>query len=190
MSGQISRKAFTLIELLIVLAIIGILGTIVTLGVATALARARDGKKIANLNEIKKAVQAYYAAHGYYPNVAAGGSCATQTCVNGDGYEALKTILGDENLMNNLPPTSDGYRYCSSETSNSQEYVLRVPLEAQNQILDATVDFDGTFYSHWSCDDIGCQDGTKNFCLAVCENIPGQEGAADNSMYPPHCGYY
>lgn len=184
------RRGFTLVELLVVIAIFGLLSSVVFAIVRGAMEEARDARKIESLNQVQKAIQVYYSKYEYYPNVSQGGSCVVETCKNGDGWDALKTILQDEDLMSGLPSKDEGYIYCSDKTSNSQEYVLKVLLGTDHQILTNAVDFDGTFFTSWSCDDIGCSDGTKAFCLIHCENVIGQEGPADNSMYPPNCGTY
>ena len=61
-------KGFTLVELLVVIAIIGVLATLVLLQLGTARARARDTKRIADVNQIRTAVEQYFEDHnGNYP---------------------------------------------------------------------------------------------------------------------------
>lgn len=182
------KKGFTLIELLVVIAIIGLLASIVLVNLNRARKKARDAKKIATLKQVQNAIELYYSDYNYYPNVSQGGSCGSQTCNNGDGWETLKTILQNEGLLSDLPSKDEGYIYCSDKTSNSQEYVLGNTLETNHQILNDAVDFDGIFFSDWGCDDINCSG--YNFCLVHCENISGQEGPGNASQYPPNCGTY
>jgi prepilin-type N-terminal cleavage/methylation domain-containing protein len=62
------QKGFTLVELLVVIAIIGILATLVLLQLGTARGRARDTKRIADVAQIRSAVEQYYEDHnGLYP---------------------------------------------------------------------------------------------------------------------------
>ena len=62
------EKGFTLVELLVVIAIIGVLATLVLLQLGTARARARDTKRITDVNQIRTAVEQYYEDHsGHYP---------------------------------------------------------------------------------------------------------------------------
>lgn len=64
------QKGFTLVELLVVIAIIGVLATLVLLQLGTARARARDTKRIADVNQIRTAVESYFEDNGgSYPTV-------------------------------------------------------------------------------------------------------------------------
>ncbi|GIW68478.1 MAG: hypothetical protein KatS3mg099_426 [Candidatus Parcubacteria bacterium] len=63
-----SFSGFTLIELLVVIAIIGLLSSIVLASVNSARAKARDAKRVADLNQIRTALELYYADYGKYPD--------------------------------------------------------------------------------------------------------------------------
>jgi len=58
------RGGFTLIELLVVIAIIGILSSVVLASLNTARVKARDAKRIAELDGIQKALQLYSDDNG------------------------------------------------------------------------------------------------------------------------------
>jgi len=61
------KKAFTLVEILVALIIIGILATIVLLSVLSARIDARCAKRSADLSTVKKALDLYYTDHNNYP---------------------------------------------------------------------------------------------------------------------------
>ncbi len=61
-------NSFTLIELLVVIAIIGILATIVVVNISNVRAKARDMKRVEELNQIRTALEMYYSQYGKYPN--------------------------------------------------------------------------------------------------------------------------
>jgi len=62
------KKAFTIVELLIVVVIIGILATIVTLALSRYSARAKDVKVKSAIEEVQKAVQILAAEEGVFPS--------------------------------------------------------------------------------------------------------------------------
>lgn len=63
-----SKRGFTLMEILIVVAIIGILSTIVIINVSGAKNKSRYAKVIADMNEIGKAVNLYKVTNFTYPD--------------------------------------------------------------------------------------------------------------------------
>lgn len=66
------KKGFTLVELVVVIAILGILGGIAIPRFMDATATARGAKIVADLRTIDSAVTMYYAKVGEYPTIAEG----------------------------------------------------------------------------------------------------------------------
>ncbi len=62
-----NNKAFTLVELLIVISIITILTTMVTIGLLTAKGKAKIQTTRAMIAKIETGLESYYAAYGDYP---------------------------------------------------------------------------------------------------------------------------
>jgi len=66
------QSGFTLVELLIVIAIIGILSSIVYYSFSDSRAQARDRVRQSNLKELQLAVEMYRAQNGRYPAAGCG----------------------------------------------------------------------------------------------------------------------
>ncbi len=102
------KKGFTIIELLIVIAIIAILATMVIINVSGARARANYTKVLADMKEISNATKVYAISHnGVYPVEVNSG---------------LPTEFQTEGLINTwpTPPTSDFvYKYINNTTSGA-----------------------------------------------------------------------
>ncbi len=60
-------RAFTLIELIVVIAIIGFLTTLAFTSFSGARIQSRDQKKISDLSEIQLALEQYFNKYGFYP---------------------------------------------------------------------------------------------------------------------------
>lgn len=78
------KKGFTLMELLIVIAILGILGVAFVPNILKAPAKARDAVRVKNVQDIHTAVEAYYAQTGKLP------AANVNHCVDG----GMATLLG------------------------------------------------------------------------------------------------
>ncbi len=86
------NKSFTLLELLIVIAVIAILAAIVLVSLNTSLAKARDSKRISELNTLKRAITAHYSATGHYPYWLTPPPSDEGVCV--ESSSEFKSILG------------------------------------------------------------------------------------------------
>ena len=61
------RKAFTLVELLTVVAIIGILASIVLTSLNATRVKSRDARRITDVDAIQASVEVYFRDNGHYP---------------------------------------------------------------------------------------------------------------------------
>lgn len=100
------KKAFTLVELLVVISIIGTLVAILLPNFMGARERARDAQKIQDAYAIKNALRMYYNDNQAYPTPNAG------TVVLPTSYMA---------------PSGLGFTYSQTTTD---DFIIRVPLES------------------------------------------------------------
>jgi prepilin-type N-terminal cleavage/methylation domain-containing protein len=120
------NKAFTLVELLIVIAIIAIIAGVILGSMSEARAKGRDASKIRSMGEIQKALTLYYSQNGGYPQ--------SSNVVN--GMQALVTA-------GLIPSFPSNIRYLGTGTSVGgmcSGYQLAATLEKDNIVLDTDAD--------------------------------------------------
>jgi prepilin-type N-terminal cleavage/methylation domain-containing protein len=147
------QKAFTLIELLVVIAIIGLLASIVLVSLNSTRAKARDTRRIADLNQVIVALEMYYDAHNKYPPETCAGSWKSV-------WERVMTILVDEDLLSVIPrDTKIDYYFYACPGSNDQDYLMMAQLETNHSALDNDV----VACPSWGVFD-DCSDASKKYC--------------------------
>ena len=77
-----SKKGFTFIEMLVVVAIIGVLASIGVAVYSSANKKSRDGKRKADIEQIRSALEMYRAENGDYPTTAEGLSALESDYIN------------------------------------------------------------------------------------------------------------
>lgn len=78
-----SKKGFTLIEMLIVIAIIGILASIVLVGLGPVQRQARDSRRVADLRSVQTLLELDMNKMGTYPAAASWAALETQLRTDG-----------------------------------------------------------------------------------------------------------
>ncbi|GAC1413966.1 MAG: hypothetical protein NVSMB66_6800 [Candidatus Doudnabacteria bacterium] len=156
---QPKNKAFTLLELLIVISIIGLLASIVIASASKARLSARNSKRITDLKQIQTALELYYNDNGGYPN--AGWGWRSQ-CSGYGGYTSANVIPGlVPQYMSNFP--SDPTMNISTTTS----CYLYLSNGLDYKLLDhnITADFSPTDYFKYPQFVDPTRDGGTNPCL-------------------------
>lgn len=147
------NRGFTIIELLVVVAVIGILATITLIGFNRYQADARDSQRTAQVTIITEALERYYDKNGEYPSCPAiTASASTVTASTLPGLET-KTLLAPQDqtgatnsikcqdLLTSDPDlfayVGDGSTVCS--TGNAcLEYTLKYKEESTGTIKTVT----------------------------------------------------
>ena len=143
-----SKKGFTLIEILIVVAIIGLLASVVLVGLGAFRTRGRDARRIADLRETQNALELYYTKSQRYPALAGGDTWASLTS------SLVNAGIGVSSVSSDPLYPDKAYRYGVS--ADGQNYVLAATLEdGGNPALKD--DPDGNLYG------IDCADPT--YCV-------------------------
>lgn len=112
-------RGFTLIELMTVIAIIGVLAGIVVVSLGSAKASSRDAKRIADIKVIQSALSLYYNDNSKYPSYT---SAATQLTTL---TSALKP-----NYLGGIPqdPTGVSYKYVGYTSNASGNCTVSPPV--------------------------------------------------------------
>lgn len=124
-----TRKGFTLIEILIVVAIIAILAGAVLVGFGPAQRQGRDARRVQDLQRVQGALELYYNKCGHYPGDS---SCGRVAVANWAGLSTVITgsSLGINQALPNDP--SSGATYSYGADGNFASYVLGAALEDAN----------------------------------------------------------
>ncbi len=116
------NKSFTLIELLVVIAIIGLLSSIVLVSMGGTRAKARDTKRLQEIQQIVIALELFYNENNRYPDNSNDGVSNSGECI-GDGV-ACGNSNAFENAIREFLPSSpkDPSHNCPDSSSNCSGY--------------------------------------------------------------------
>ncbi len=119
-----NKKAFTLVELAIVLLVIGILAGIVLRNMGGFTAQARDSRRLSDLRTTSVYLQNYFLRFNTFPTVTDGAS-----------WTELERIIATAGISNSLPkdPAGKEYSYYACKKSTTDRIynvaVLRAEME-------------------------------------------------------------
>ena len=137
-----NKSGFTLIEVLIVVSIIGLLSSVVLIGLGGFRTKGADTRRIADLHQAQTALELYYSKNSLYPPSSTW-AVLEDTLVG--------AAIGVKNLSND-PTSGATYLYGSS----GQGYTLGAKLKGADPALDNDVD--------GGSDSINCNDPT--YCVS------------------------
>lgn len=124
---------FTLTELLIVTVIIGIIAAFIVVNMNSSRARARDTKRVADLEALDSAINRYYREVGHYPDLPDG--CGTAG-INGVASDVVTSLEG-------ICPSVDNYI-----KGLVSAYISKLPVDGGPQVFEAGKQTRGFVYIH------------------------------------------
>ena len=145
------EKGFTLIELLVVISIIGLLSTLAVLALGSARSRARDAKRLSDIQAMQGALELYFLDNNAYPAEATvkalGG--ANAGCLDNTGFKASGSCSGTTYFaaVPRDPSTTGADSSCTGSGSatcdygylsaGADDYSIRFYLESSSGVYSA-----------------------------------------------------
>lgn len=151
-------RGFTLVELLVVIAIIGILATLLLLQLGVGRQKARDARRIVDVNQIRTASELYFDDNGSYP-----------TTLSGTLVPKYLTLLPVD------PLSGAAYGYSYSAASSPTKYQVWAELEAWAQALNSDADINSTT-GGWSGSTINGGTDAKTNCTSTANDCIYDQG--------------
>ena len=124
--------------MLVVIAIIGLISSVVLVSMQGARAKARDARRMQDLSQIRTALELYYNENEYYPKIPRWATSEPTVYDGGAGWATLQSALskfmpkipGDPNPAGSGGPwTDNNFHYAYGASSNGQIYDLVAQLE-------------------------------------------------------------
>ena len=122
------KDGFTLIELLVVLSIIGVLSSVVLATLDSARGKARDARRISDMDQIHTALMLFYETYGWFPGTVSGAgtvasygesaSCSWDSSgvdQDSDGRPFIEP-LEDAGLFSKTPVDPSGDNQCAGQS--------------------------------------------------------------------------
>lgn len=117
-----------MIELLVVIAIIGMLSSVVLASLNSARMKSRDARRIADLAQIRNALELYFDTNGYYPQSDCGWDCngyrysyasGSWSALAADLAPYISSLPVDPKNSPAAPPWGGGYTYTYGNVGRS-----------------------------------------------------------------------
>jgi len=167
------EKGFTLVELLVTIAIIGILASTMVMSSLQGAARARDAKRVQELYQIAGALLQYYSVNGQYPDntdtgdVGCWSNWDAGNIANGADDTFIKPLV-DEGFLTFLPREWKNV----VEPSNNSQCTYRY----QRMTNPCGGDCSGTYaILYAACETDQCPVGERPDCCAESTSGDGEE---------------
>ncbi len=127
---NLRNRGFTILELIVVVAIIGILTAVILLSINKSQAKGRDAKRDRDMHEIRSALNLYITEEGVYPNDGTGDEIII------DGTDYLTADLESEGHLSVVPidpiqSESEDLVYTYQPLNNNRSFLLSYCYESR-----------------------------------------------------------
>lgn len=145
--GRFGQKAFTLIELLIVIAIIALLASIVMLAFNRARLSARDSKRNQDVKNLIKGMELYYSDNNTYPRYGSPNTVYDLSTALQGASPPVSSLYVSSVPVDPIPGTSTPYLYIWGNGGN--DYGIALLYEGVGSYCDYVTKFgSGWWFSH------------------------------------------
>jgi prepilin-type N-terminal cleavage/methylation domain-containing protein len=171
-----SKKAFTLVEVLVVVVIIGILSSLIYIGVGNSAKKAQDAKIVNGLASLNNKLLSYYNLSGtfQYP--------IGETCLEDDTSNSfLKSALG-VTVFPQHPEYNESNKVCYFYQSTGDEYSILVKSVNGGYVIADSTNTKVTAIQD-SCDSGWIPFGNKCVMKYEAKNVSGAVSQADGTPW-------
>jgi prepilin-type N-terminal cleavage/methylation domain-containing protein len=163
-------RGFTIVELLIVIVVIAILAMIVIVAYNSIQGKARDSRRLQDIESIVKALEIYKTTHGSFP--------AANSTPNASGWEVSTNGASATNFLLALVSSSDGVSKIPVDPTNTGNSTDLSPASNKNNYE--------YFYYQYAAGDNGC-DASRGTYYVV--GIARLDGIASGQNSPQSPGF-
>jgi prepilin-type N-terminal cleavage/methylation domain-containing protein len=135
---KLFKKGFTLVEIIVVIAIIGILAAIVLASLGTARNKGSDAKIQEQMNSLRNAAESYFTTHSNYGSAGVAATNCTTGDMTTDAATGFANIVATSSWPDGISPTCVNN---STATDDASAYA------AWHALTDGT--------SYWCADSTG-----------------------------------
>jgi len=138
----IDKKGFTLVELLIVMAIIGLLASIVLISLNIAKKKANDAKRLSDLKQIQIALEMYNDENGSYPNQNCSSTDSGWRDYNRSSVTEHTAFMSTEGIKED----ASGYGYSLEGGQSPLRFKIDAVDSEKGDISNVSIDFSSETY--------------------------------------------
>lgn len=137
-----AKRGFTIVEMMVVVAIIGLLASVSIAVLSVARAKSRDAKRVSDIQVIRAGLENYWLRNAAYPSEATAINVGSPTyaVLSASGFEEAPGT-GEVYLI--IPAGPREGEYYQYQSTVSTGYALRFTMER-----DSTFGPAGTYYAH------------------------------------------